>query len=410
MRIWPGGRLPDARLAAPRPTTPSRRRGCGWTAPTSSDVQNLRGWLTTVVARICLDMLRSRTARPRGAARRHRCRGPHRDRRSGRSGTARRCWPTRSGSRCSSCSSRLSPAERLAFVLHDMFDLPFAEIAPIVGRSENTAAQLAARARRRVRGQTPDPATDLVRQRRLVDAFLTAARDGDFGSLLAALDTDVVLRVDAAAAGSATTIRGAQAARPTRAPSPPSSFAEPAQVQGAVGIVVAPGQACAGVAVRRRRRQDLRDRHRGRPKNDPAAGIGRPGLIGAHTSMELLTGLGQVTASGLNAYIPLLALGLLSRFTDLITLPHGWVWLENGWVMAIVAVLLVIEVVADKIPALDSVNDANPDIRSPDLRWHRVRFRHRCPDARRHRPGRFRAVGSVDPDRRRRGWWRSWCR
>jgi hypothetical protein len=73
--------------------------------------------------------------------------------------------------------------------------------------------------------------------------------------------------------------------------------------------------------------------------------------------MELLTGLGLATASGLNAYIPLLALGLLSRFTDLISLPHGWAWLENGWVMAIVAVLLAVEVVADKIPALDSVND-----------------------------------------------------
>ena len=74
--------------------------------------------------------------------------------------------------------------------------------------------------------------------------------------------------------------------------------------------------------------------------------------------MELLTGLGLATASGLNAYIPLLTLGLLSRFTDLITLPHGWAWLENGWVMAIVAVLLLVEIVADKIPALDSVNDA----------------------------------------------------
>lgn len=73
--------------------------------------------------------------------------------------------------------------------------------------------------------------------------------------------------------------------------------------------------------------------------------------------MELLTGLGLATASGLNAYIPLLALGLLSRFTDLITLPHGWAWLENGWVMTIVAVLLLIEIVADKIPALDSIND-----------------------------------------------------
>jgi hypothetical protein len=73
--------------------------------------------------------------------------------------------------------------------------------------------------------------------------------------------------------------------------------------------------------------------------------------------MELLTGFGLATAAGLNAYIPLLALGLLSRFTDLVTLPHAWAWLENGWVMAIVGVLLVVEVVADKVPALDSVND-----------------------------------------------------
>jgi uncharacterized protein DUF4126 len=74
--------------------------------------------------------------------------------------------------------------------------------------------------------------------------------------------------------------------------------------------------------------------------------------------MELLTGFGLATAAGLNAYIPLLALGLLSRFTDLVTLPHGWAWLENGWVMTIVAVLLLVEIVADKIPALDSINDA----------------------------------------------------
>ena len=73
--------------------------------------------------------------------------------------------------------------------------------------------------------------------------------------------------------------------------------------------------------------------------------------------MELLTGFGLATAAGLNAYIPLLALGLLSRFTDLVTLPHGWAWLENGWVMTIVAVLLMVEIVADKIPALDSIND-----------------------------------------------------
>ena len=135
----------------------------------------------------------------------------------------------------------LTPAERLAFVLHDMFDLPYAEIAPIVGRTENTAAQLAARARRRVRGKTPEPAMDLVRQRRLVDAFLAAARDGDFDALLAVLDGDVVLHVDAAAAGAPTTIRGAQAvAANARAFSANARFAAPALVDGAVGIVVAP--------------------------------------------------------------------------------------------------------------------------------------------------------------------------
>ena len=206
-----------------------------------TDVQNMRGWLTTVVARICLDMLRSRTARPEqpldGTVA------------AARMATGEAVDPEQQALLADSVGAallvilqRLSPAERLAFVLHDMFDLPFAEIAPIVGRSENTAAQLAARARRRVRGQTPDPATDLVRQRRLVDAFLTAARDGDFGSLIAALDTDVVLRVDATAAGSATTIRGAQAvAANARAFSANARFAEPALVDGAVGIVVAPG-------------------------------------------------------------------------------------------------------------------------------------------------------------------------
>jgi len=206
-----------------------------------TDVQNMRGWLTTVVARICLDMLRSRTARPEqpldGTVA------------AARMATGEAVDPEQQALLADSVGAallvilqRLSPAERLAFVLHDMFDLPFAEIAPIVGRSENTAAQLAARARRRVRGQTPDPATDLVRQRRLVDAFLTAARDGDFGSLLAALDTDVVLRVDATAAGSATTSRGAQAvAANARAFSANARFAEPALVDGAVGIVVAPG-------------------------------------------------------------------------------------------------------------------------------------------------------------------------
>ncbi len=208
-----------------------------------TEVCNLRGWLTTVIARICLDMLRARTARPEQ---------PLDDRLP-----AQRLVPTHRadpidpeqeaeladsiGVAMLVILQTLSPAERLAFVLHDMFDLPYAEIAPIVGRSENTAAQLAARARRRVRGKSPEPPTDLARQRRLVDAFLAAARDGDFDALLAVLDSDVVLHVDAAAAGSAMTVRGAHAvAQNARAFSANARFAEPALIDGAVGILVAP--------------------------------------------------------------------------------------------------------------------------------------------------------------------------
>ncbi len=204
------------------------------------DVRNMRGWLTTVIARICLDTLRARAAHPEQPL--------DETAPAPRTATAEPFEPEQEALLADSIGAallvilqRLSPAERLAFVLHDMFDLPFAEIAPIVGRSENTAAQLAARARRRVRGKTPDPATDLVQQRRLVDAFLSAAREGDFDSLLAALHSDVVLRVDAAAAGTPMTIRGAQAvAANARAFSANARFAEPALVDGAVGIVVAP--------------------------------------------------------------------------------------------------------------------------------------------------------------------------
>ena len=202
-----------------------------------SDVRNLRGWLTTVVARICLDMLRARSARREEpldeaeAVAAHDAVDPE----------AEAVLADSIGVALLVILQTLTPAERLAFVLHDMFDLPYAEIAPIVGRTENTAAQLAARARRRVRGKTPDAATDLVRHRRLVDAFLAAARDGDFDALLAVLDSGVVLRVDAAAAGARTTIRGSQAvAANARAFSANARFAAPALVDGAVGIVVAP--------------------------------------------------------------------------------------------------------------------------------------------------------------------------
>jgi RNA polymerase sigma factor (sigma-70 family) len=201
------------------------------------DVRNMRGWLTTVVARICLDMLRTRNARPEEPL----------DETSGIVAPdavdpeAEAVLADSIGFALLVILQTLSPAERLAFVLHDMFDLPYAEIAPIVGRSENTAAQLAARARRRVRGKTPAPATDLARQRHLVEAFLAAARDGDFDALLALLDTEVVLHVDATAAGTATTIRGAQTvAANAHAFSANARFAEPVLVDGAVGIVVAP--------------------------------------------------------------------------------------------------------------------------------------------------------------------------
>jgi RNA polymerase sigma factor (sigma-70 family) len=202
-----------------------------------SDVRNLRGWLTTVVARICLDMLRARSARreePLDEA-------PAAATPDAVDPEAEAVLADSIGVALLVILQTLTPAERLAFVLHDMFDLPHAEIAPIMGRTENTAAQLAARARRRVRGKPPVSAADLVGQRRLVDAFLAAARDGDFDALLAVLDSDVVLHVDATAAGTPTTIRGAQAvAANARAFSANARFAEPALVDGAVGIVVAP--------------------------------------------------------------------------------------------------------------------------------------------------------------------------
>jgi len=202
-----------------------------------SDVRNLGGWLPTVVARICLDVLQARSARREEPLEE----APALAALDAVDPEAEAVLADSIGVALLVILQTLNPAERLAFVLHDMFDLPYAEIAPIVGRTANTAAQLAARARRRVRGRTPDSATDLVRQRRLVDAFLAAARYGDFDALLAVLDGDVVLRVDAAAAGAPTTIRGAQAvAANARAFSANARFAAPALVDGAVGIVVAP--------------------------------------------------------------------------------------------------------------------------------------------------------------------------
>ena len=140
----------------------------------------------------------------------------------------------------------LAPAERLAFVLHDMFAVPFDEIAPIVGRSPAAARQLASRARRRVPGtQAAVPDADLTRQRAVVDAFLAASRDGDFDALLAVLDPDVVLRADEAAVqmGSSREVRGAAAVAETF--SGRAQVAQPALVDGAVGRGVGAGRAAA---------------------------------------------------------------------------------------------------------------------------------------------------------------------
>jgi RNA polymerase sigma-70 factor (ECF subfamily) len=137
----------------------------------------------------------------------------------------------------------LAPAERLAFVLHDMFAVPFEEIAPIVGRSPSAARQLASRARRRVQGaKVPD--ADLSRQRAVVDAFFAAARDGDFAALVAVLDPDVVLQTDLGVVpvGAPAVVRGAQAvARQALTFARLSPFVRPALVNGAAGVVVAPG-------------------------------------------------------------------------------------------------------------------------------------------------------------------------
>jgi RNA polymerase sigma-70 factor (ECF subfamily) len=135
----------------------------------------------------------------------------------------------------------LSPGERLAFVLHDLFGVPFDEIAAILGRSPAAARQLASRARRRVRGADPDPGADRGRQRRVVDAFLAAARDGDFEALVALLDPDAVLRADAAAVqvGAAAEARGAAAVAGTFAGR--ARAARPALVDGVPGLVWAPG-------------------------------------------------------------------------------------------------------------------------------------------------------------------------
>src|SRR5437588_645109 len=205
-------------------------------------VDNVGGWLTTVVARVCLDMLRSRKSRreePLGAH----VPEPFVSAEDGIDPEHEALLADSVGPALLVVLETLAPAERLAFVLHDMFAVPFDEIAAIVGRSPAAARQLASRARRRVQGAgTEDPPADRARQRAVVDAFLAASRGGDFDALLALLDPDVVLRADQAAVrsgGIAEEVRGAAAVAETFAGR--ARAAQPALVDGAVGLAWAPG-------------------------------------------------------------------------------------------------------------------------------------------------------------------------
>ncbi|KIU47338.1 sigma-70 family RNA polymerase sigma factor [Bradyrhizobium elkanii] len=201
-------------------------------------VDNLGGWLTTVIARICLDMLRSRKSRREEPI------GPHVPEPVADNPSERETEMADSvGAALLVVLETLAPAERLAFVLHDMFAVPFEEIAPIVGRTPAAARQLASRARRRVQGAPSAPDADLGQQRRIVEAFLAASRDGDFEGLLAVLAPDVVVRADQAAQrlGSLPVIRGATAVAESfkgRA-----QAARPALVDGAIGVAVILGGA-----------------------------------------------------------------------------------------------------------------------------------------------------------------------
>jgi RNA polymerase sigma factor (sigma-70 family) len=175
-----------------------------------SHVENLRAWLTTVVARVCLDILRTRTSRREDPFDTH-VPDPVITRADG-DPKSDAMLADSVGLALLVVMETLEPAERLAFVLHDVFGMTFDEIAPIVDRSAVAARQLASRARRRVQGKAPSSDADLRNQRRVLDAFLAAVQDGDFERLLAVLDPDIVLRADGGAIkGMSRLVRGAQA-------------------------------------------------------------------------------------------------------------------------------------------------------------------------------------------------------
>ncbi|OZM77028.1 sigma-70 family RNA polymerase sigma factor [Pseudonocardia sp. MH-G8] len=205
----------------------------------SGQVENLGGWLTTIVARVSLDMLRSRTSRREEL---HSAHSPDLDiNADGGTGPEHEVLLVDAvGSALLVVLDTLTPAERLAFVLHDLFAVPFEEIAPIVDRSRAAARQLASRARRRVRGATPGAENDLSRQRAMVEAFLAASRDGDFTALMSLLGPDVVLSSDAAAvrAGASEEARGVAAVATVFAGR--AKAARLALVDGAAGAVWGP--------------------------------------------------------------------------------------------------------------------------------------------------------------------------
>jgi RNA polymerase sigma-70 factor (ECF subfamily) len=207
-------------------------------------VENLPAWLTTVVARVCLNMLRSRESRREEPLEVH-LPDPIISPESGVDPEHEAVLADSVGLALLVVLDTLTPAERLAFVLHDMFAVPFEDIAPMIDRTPTAARQLASRARRRIRGQAPVPDRDLARQREVVDAYFAATRDGDFEGLVAVLHPDVVLRADGGGArgrptvvlhGARTVAGQASTARAL------SRFVRPALVNGTAGAVVAMGE------------------------------------------------------------------------------------------------------------------------------------------------------------------------
>src|SRR5947207_6308639 len=208
----------------------------------ADEIESLGGWLTPVVARVSLNTLRSRNAR-REEPLDVRVPDPVVSNESGRNPEHEALLADSVGLALQVVLETLTPAERLAFVLHDMFAVPFDEIGPMLERSPTAARQLASRARRRVQGAAPVPDADVRRQREVVDAFFAAARDGDFEALVAVLDPDVVLHSDGGELRPDATvvIHGAdEVAASALTFARLSPFVRPALVNGAAGVVVAP--------------------------------------------------------------------------------------------------------------------------------------------------------------------------